>query len=141
MKRLIKQFITGLTILLATLVPLTPALAGATAGGIFADTLKQDACSGLSQLDDPGSDVQGCSANGAGLNGTVKSVVNILSYFVGVAAVIMIIVAGLKFVTANGDSARVASARNTLTYALIGIAIAALAQVLINFVLSATNKK
>jgi uncharacterized membrane protein YuzA (DUF378 family) len=58
---------------------------------------------------------------------------------VGMAAVIMIIVAGLKFVTANGDSSRVASARNTLIYALIGIAIAALAQVLVHFVLSATN--
>jgi cytochrome bd-type quinol oxidase subunit 2 len=136
MKKL-KQFFTALIILMATLLPMAPALAGAVPSPHFAASLKQDACAGLNQVNSD----QGCSTNGSGLGDTIKKVVNILSYFVGVAAVIMIIVAGLKFVTANGDSARVASARNTLTYALIGIAIAALAQVLINFVLSATNKK
>jgi hypothetical protein len=131
----IKIVLISILIMLGGLVPLTPALALASPLSVAGDSLKQDACAGLDQV----SAAQGCDTGGSGINDFVASVVNILSLIVGMAAVIMIIVAGLKFVTANGDSSRVASARNTLIYALIGIAIAALAQVLVHFVLSATN--
>ena len=68
-----------------------------------------------------------------------STIVNILSYVVGVVAIIMIIVSGAKYMTAAGDSGAVENAKNTLVYALIGLAIAALAQFLVRFVLSAAN--
>jgi hypothetical protein len=66
-------------------------------------------------------------------------VVQVLSFVVGAAAVIMIVVAGLKYVTSGGDSAKVGSAKSTLVYALIGLAIAVLAHLLVIFVLKAAN--
>lgn len=80
----------------------------------------------------------GCGStpsNGINLDNTVAAVVNILSIVVGIAAVIMIIVAGLRFITANGDSGSIASARTSIIYALIGLAVVALSQVIVKFVL------
>lgn len=66
----------------------------------------------------------------------LKIVINIVSFIVGVAAVISIIVSGMKFVIANGDSNAVAQARGSLIYALIGIVIVVLAQSIVVFVLN-----
>jgi L-fucose isomerase-like protein len=65
----------------------------------------------------------------------IKTIVNILSIIVGVAAVIMIIVGGLKYVTSGGESSAIASAKSTILYAIVGLVIAALAQFLVKFVL------
>ncbi len=71
-----------------------------------------------------------------GLTNIVKTVINILSLIVGLTAVIFIIVGGFKFVTSSGDAQKVASARNTIIYAVVGLAVAALAQFIVAFVLS-----
>lgn len=99
-------------------------------------TSKCNACKGLTQVDAS----QDCGTNGSGVSGIIKGIVSILSYIVGVAAVIMVILAGFKYVTSAGDSGRISSAKSTLVYALVGLAIAALAQVLVHLVLTqATN--
>jgi len=67
---------------------------------------------------------------------TIASVINVLSIIVGVAAVIIIIVAGLKYVLSSGDSAKVNSAKDTILFAVVGLIIVALAQVIVRFVLS-----
>jgi type IV secretion system pilin len=80
----------------------------------------------------------GCSttpANGVNLNSAIAAAVNILSMVVGIIAVIMIIISGIKFITANGDAGAVKSARHTLTYALVGVVVVAVAQALVKFVL------
>ena len=69
------------------------------------------------------------------LNDTITSVINILSVVVGVVAVIILIVGGFRYITSAGDTARVASAKNTILYAIIGLIIVALAQVIVRFVL------
>lgn len=74
-----------------------------------------------------------------GVTKTVTAIVEILSYVAGAAAIIMVIVAGFKYITSGGDSGRVSSAKNTLIYALIGLAITVLAQLLVHFVLNAAN--
>jgi hypothetical protein len=61
--------------------------------------------------------------------------VNILSIIIGAAAIIMIMVSGFKYITSGGDSSKIGSAKSSLIYALIGIAIAGLAQILVQFVL------
>ncbi len=77
-----------------------------------------------------------CTSDGTQINGLIKTVINILSIIVGVAAIIMIIVGGLRYVTSGGESSNVAAAKNTIIYAVIGLVIAALAQFLVQFVLS-----
>jgi hypothetical protein len=65
----------------------------------------------------------------------IKTVMNIISYITGIAAVVLIIISALRFITSGGDSNNVAAARKTLTYALIGIAVIILSQIIIAFVL------
>lgn len=80
-----------------------------------------------------------CSSNPEkSINNTVKTAINIITVVVGIVAVIMIIVAGAKFVTSGGDSSKVSSAKSSLVYAIIGLVIVVLAQVIVRFVLTKT---
>jgi hypothetical protein len=123
----IKHFIAATLIALTGVLVLTPALAGAT-------SLKCDAVSGINQLDG----TSGCStaAGSSSVSTIMSTVINILSIVVGFAAVVMIVVAGLRFITAGGDSNGIAAARSSIIYALVGLIIVAIAQVLVHFVLN-----
>lgn len=81
----------------------------------------------------------GCTTDGGAANSKVnqiiKLVINIFSIIVGVVSVIMIIIGGLKYITSAGDSNNVTSAKNTILYAIIGLVVVALAQVIVRFVL------
>lgn len=70
------------------------------------------------------------------INDLIRSVINLLSVIVGVIAVIMIIVGGLRYITSGGNDTSVTSAKNTILYAIIGLIIVALAQVLVRFTLN-----
>jgi hypothetical protein len=67
---------------------------------------------------------------------TISAAVNILSYLAGILAIIMIILSGFRYITSAGDSSKVSAAKNTLIYALIGVVIAALAQLLVRYVMT-----
>jgi len=69
------------------------------------------------------------------LNNVVATAVNVLSMIVGLAGVIMVVMGGFKYITSGGDGQKAAGAKNTLVYAVIGLVIAALAQVLVQFVI------
>ncbi len=101
---------------------------GTTNTAYAASASKTAACNGLSQIDT----TQDCGNGGNGIANIVKVVVQIISYIAGAVAVIMIIVSGFNYITSGGDSNKVAAAKNTLIYAVIGIAIAVLAQVIVN---------
>ena len=66
----------------------------------------------------------------------VAVALNLFSFIVGVAAVIMIFIGGFKYVIASGDSNSVNSAKNTILFAVIGLVIVALAQVIVVFVIN-----
>jgi hypothetical protein len=89
------------------------------------------ACEGLSAAGDTG----GCTGGGAAITKVIRTAISILSIVVGIAAVIVIIISGMKYVTSGGDASSVSSAKKGIIYALIGIAIAASAQMIIHFVL------
>ncbi len=93
------------------------------------------ACEGLALTGGTGS---GCSDSGSSksVNDTIKLVINVLSLIVGVAAVIMIIIGGLKYILSQGEGSNTASAKNTILYAIIGLVVVAFAQVIVRFVLS-----
>ncbi|HET7672947.1 MAG TPA: pilin [Candidatus Saccharimonadales bacterium] len=71
-----------------------------------------------------------------GLGGTVDKVINLLTIIVGLICVIMIIISGIRFVTAAGDSNQITSARNTFIYALVGLIIVGFAQIIVKLVLT-----
>ncbi len=80
------------------------------------------------------------TTNATGVNDTIKLVIDILSLVVGVAAVIMIIIGGLKYILSQGEGANTAGAKNTILYAIIGLVVVALAQVIVRFVLNKVPK-
>jgi hypothetical protein len=120
-----KRFILAVTILFSTLfmgATVTPAYVAADA--------KSEICKGVGAASGSG----GCVNDGS-LSRVVRVIINLFSVIIGIVAVIMIMVAGFKYVTANGDSGNLSSAKNTLIYAIVGLVIVALAQFIVKFVL------
>jgi hypothetical protein len=74
-----------------------------------------------------------------GIQSLAGHIVNIFSIIVGIVSIIMIIYGGFRYITSGGDSNAVGGAKNTLIYAIVGLIIVALAQVLVHFVLSTTS--
>ena len=58
-----------------------------------------------------------------------------VSLLVGGIAVIMLIIAGIYFLTAAGSPEKIQTAKKFLTYAIIGIVIAIIAKVIVNLFL------
>ena len=84
----------------------------------------------------------GCGTTGSiqsGIGSLAKTAVNILSLVVGVVSVVMIIYGGFKYITSGGESGKVTSAKTTLVYAIIGLVIVALAQLIVQWVLGTSN--
>jgi len=73
------------------------------------------------------------------ITNTAENFVNVFSIIVGIAAVIMIVYGGFRYITSGGDSGRVGNAKNTLIYAIVGLVIVALAQIIVKFVLHQAN--
>jgi hypothetical protein len=71
-----------------------------------------------------------------GQDGILTRVISILSLVVGIIATIVLIIAGIKMVLSQGDPGKIASARNQIIYALVGVAIAVVSQGLVFFVLN-----
>lgn len=78
-----------------------------------------------------------CPGELFGDNGVFKKVTNVILYIVGIIAVIMLIIGGIKYVISGGDAKKVTDAKNTILYAIIGLVIAFLAFAIVNFVISA----
>ena len=79
----------------------------------------------------------GCPADLFGDTGVFKQITNTILYIVGIIAVIMLIIGGIKYVISGGDAKKVTDAKNTILYAIIGLVIAFLAFAIVNFVISA----
>jgi hypothetical protein len=107
-----------------------PSLAFACGGGT--NSPKDLVLSGVGQT--------GVSCSASGFTNILNTVVTILSIIAGAAAIIMIVISALRFITSGGDSNKVSSAKSALIYAIIGIAVAALAQIIVHFVLYNSNK-
>lgn len=66
----------------------------------------------------------------------VATVINIILFIVGIIAVIMIIVGGIRYVLSGGDASGVQGAKNTILYAVIGLVVALLAFAIVNFLVA-----
>ena len=71
----------------------------------------------------------------SGSNGIINTTANIIAWVGGFIAVFMIIFSGFRFVTAGGDSGKVASARNTIIYSSIGLIVIVIARIIVSFVI------
>jgi len=104
-------------------------------------TVGSQGCSG-SSFDVTGATTYGCNTATAGgsLNVLIKNIINVFSIVVGLVAVVMIIVGGFRYIVSGGESGSVSGAKNAILYAIVGLVIVAVAQLIVHFVLAkATN--
>jgi hypothetical protein len=130
MKIKIKQAIISAALILFGLAGVTPGLSLAQACSASTQNAIQCGVNGA------GGNGQSPAQAGSNVNQTIKSIINVLSVAVGVVAVIMIIIGGFRYVTSGGKQESVAGAKSTILYAVVGLMVAALAQVIIRFVLT-----
>ena len=78
----------------------------------------------------------GCPSDLFGNAGVFKQVTNTILYIVGIIAVVMLIVGGIKYLLSGGDSKKVTDAKNTVLYAIIGLVVCFLSFAIVNFVIS-----
>jgi hypothetical protein len=65
----------------------------------------------------------------------IKTAITILSYIIGVASVVTIIISGLRMVLSEGKPENISSARSAIIFAVVGVIIAISAQLIVVFVL------
>ncbi|MDB5168027.1 MAG: hypothetical protein JWO55_285 [Candidatus Saccharibacteria bacterium] len=65
-----------------------------------------------------------------------KVIINTLLYILGIIAVIMIVIGGIKYTASNGEASRVKSAKDTIMYSVVGLIVAIFAYAIVNFVVT-----
>ncbi len=68
-------------------------------------------------------------------NSVLTGVLNTVYFAAGVAAVIVIIIAGIMYATSEGDSGKTAKAKNMILYAVVGLVVIILAFVITGFIM------
>jgi ABC-type Fe3+ transport system permease subunit len=81
-------------------------------------------------------DIDPEGGEGAGLEESITTIVNILLFLLGAIAVVMIVIGGIRYATSNGEQSAISSAKNTILYAVIGLIVAILAYAIVNFVIT-----
>jgi len=89
-------------------------------------------CSHLSGDDWRAAGCQNVNAR-AEVDRTVINGINAALYIIGIIAVIIIIVGGIRYIMSRGDPATLKKAKDTITYAIIGLIVAILAFPIVNF--------
>ncbi len=66
----------------------------------------------------------------------IASVLTIILGVLGAICVLLVVIAGIMYMTSGGDEARVEKAKNYLIYAIVGLIVAVLGYVIVNTVMS-----
>ena len=67
-------------------------------------------------------------------SGALSTILSVVFQLVGALAVIFVVYGGITYARANGDPGTIKEAKNTIMYALIGLAVAIFAQAIVLFV-------
>jgi cytochrome bd-type quinol oxidase subunit 2 len=137
---MINKIKTLMFALSAMLVLAAPLAIPATALAVEPEQINRNICQGVRLEVD--SQAGGASCEGTGtntLNEKIAQIINILSAIIGVVAVFMIIYAGFRYITSGGSEKGIETAKKTIMYALIGLVIVALAQLIVRFVVKSAS--
>jgi cation transporter-like permease len=63
----------------------------------------------------------------------IANIIEILLALIVALAVVFVIYAGIQYITSSGDSSRTASAKSTLTYAVVGVILSGAAYLVVSF--------
>ncbi|HUO61870.1 MAG TPA: pilin [Candidatus Bathyarchaeia archaeon] len=130
MKRIINTILINLSLVASLLfVALTPQAAGAidvfqncggSGGGAVSGTASGSSICGATSKDD--------------FSTIMHNIINTMLFVLGMIAVLMIVIGGIRYTTSNGDSAATKSAKDTILYSVIGLVVAIMAYAIVNFV-------
>ena len=81
-----------------------------------------------------GQDSSVCASTGDDATSMVTIVINTLLYVLGIIAVFMIIIGGIRYTTSGGDSSGLKTAKDTILYSVVGLVVAIMAYAIVNFV-------
>lgn len=123
MKKHIKLFVASLAVMALGLFAVVPVTTVAAY-----DPFGQVDCSGGGAACDKIQDNKGADS-------LIGTIISTLLFVIGALSVVMIIVAGIMYVTSTGDSGKVTRAKNTLTYSIVGLVVAFLAYAIVFWVL------
>ena len=139
---MIQKLKQALLTLTAGALLFAPALAPAAVYAADSADINSGLCAGanLSASDEDCDPQTDATAANSRIDTIITTVINLFSLVVGVVAVIMIIIGGLKYITSGGDSGNITGAKNTILYAVIGLVVVALAQFIVKFVLGKATK-
>ena len=84
--------------------------------------------------------VGNCPAQATTLSGGFASIAHTLIILIGMLAVIYVIVGGLQIALSAGDAKRYKQGRDSLQYALVGVALAIMAYAIVDGIASALGK-
>ncbi len=133
----LKRIILSVALTLGLASPaLLPAVAHAQPAGSDGKTINDAGLCGGANLTFAEGDCASTDTAATQVDGIITTVINIISIVVGIVAVIMIIIGGFKYITSNGDSGAVSGAKNTILYAIVGLVVVALAQIIVRFVVN-----
>lgn len=96
-------------------------------------TAAGEAMCGVSQIDNSGT-------TPTTLYDTIKTIINVLLFVVGIIAVIMIIWGGISYVLSAGAADKAKKSRDTIVYSVVGLIVAITAYAIVNFVFTNVGK-
>lgn len=77
-----------------------------------------------------------CESQGDEVDTLIGNIITALLGLIGIVSVIFLIIGGFRYITAQGDSSQIASAKNTILYAIIGLVVALASYAIVAFVLT-----
>ena len=128
--RFIKHLIVATSCLFVFALPAFASAQGVFSNACTGDTAGSTVCSSAKQTETT------TDNSFYGPNGVLIKVANIIATVTGVAAVIVIIVSGLRYILSNGESGKVTEAKDAILYALVGLVVIAAARLIIGLVVS-----
>ena len=96
----------------------------------------EDAC-GIAGFDDPLICGTPDSDEETELQNRVRNVLNTVYLWIGIIAVIVIVIGGVRYMTSQGEPDKIKGAKNTITYALVGLIVTLAAFAITNLVIGA----
>lgn len=127
MKQRISTIVVALLIAIFGVASLLPAsLTGAEEVEVFKKACDTNPSSVVCQSKDEGATREDAAKR-------VQVIINTILMVLGIVAVIVIIIGGFRYVTSQGDENGVKQGKNSIIYAVVGLVIAMLAFVIVNF--------
>ena len=79
---------------------------------------------------------ESCNNSQSTIQKVIGFALTTLSWIAGIIAVLMLIISGVRFMTASGDPQSISSAKRGVIFALVGIVVVVLSQSIVRFVIN-----